>query len=143
MIQVVIDTNIIISAAISKNGNPAKIVNMALDKSIQVHYSTAMMNEYEEVLSRSEFSFDSEQQNAFIFGLKKTGIHIDPVVSDVQMSDEDDRIFYDTAKASGAILITGNTRHYPNEPFIMTPSDFLSIYESANKTEEETPVNGA
>jgi len=41
------------------------------------------------------------------------------------MTDETDRVFYDTAKASGAILITGNIRHYPAMPFIMTPADFL------------------
>ena len=29
---------------------------------------------------------------------------------------------------SGAILITGNIRHFPAEPFIMSPADFLRTY---------------
>ena len=41
------------------------------------------------------------------------------------MPDETDRIFYDTAKASGAILITGNLKHFPSEPFIMKSAEFL------------------
>ena len=50
-------------------------------------------------------------------------------LSDVPMLDEDDRVFYDTAKESGAILVTGNTKHFPAESFIMTPSDFLAYLE--------------
>jgi predicted nucleic acid-binding protein len=46
------------------------------------------------------------------------------------MQDEDDRIFYDTAKEGDAILITGNFRHYPNEPFIMKPSAFWALIKS-------------
>jgi len=51
---------------------------------------------------------------------------IEPPKSDILFNHEPDRIFYDTAKASGSILITGNIRHYPTEPFIMTPSDLLN-----------------
>jgi len=40
-------------------------------------------------------------------------------------SDEDDRIFYDTAKSANAVLVTGNKKHYPDESFIMTPAEFL------------------
>ena len=41
------------------------------------------------------------------------------------MIDETDRIFYDTAVSSGATLITSNKKDYPNEPFILTPAEFL------------------
>ena len=41
------------------------------------------------------------------------------------MLDEDDRVFYDIAKIAGAYLITGNLKHYPSKPFILTPSVFL------------------
>jgi len=129
MRKAVIDTNILISAAISPSGNPAKIVNMALDKIIQIYLSAGILAEYEEVLSRPEFNFSSEKQNAFLLGIKKSGIIIEPSVSDTPLPDESDRIFYDTAKASGAILISGNLKHYPAESFIMTPSSFLTSYE--------------
>ena len=132
MLNVVLDTNIIISAAISKNGNPAKVMNMALEKSVQAYYSTEIMNEYKEVLSRPEFNFDSEKQKSFILGMKTAGIQIEPVASDVSMTDEDDRIFYDVAYTTGAILISGNTRHYPPDSFVMTPTDFLIMYNAEN-----------
>jgi predicted nucleic acid-binding protein len=47
------------------------------------------------------------------------------------MKDEDDRKFYDVAKAALAFLITGNIRHFLPEPFIVTPVDFLRRYEQS------------
>jgi hypothetical protein len=35
-------------------------------------------------------------------------------------------MFYEAAKECGAILITGNIRHYPAEPFIKTAAEFLA-----------------
>ena len=131
MHSAVIDTNVIISAAISPTGNPAKIVNMVLDKTIQIYLSAQILAEYEEVLSRTEFNFSSEKQNAFLFGIRESGILTEPSVSGIPLPDESDRIFYDTAKESGAILISGNLKHYPAESFIMTPSDFLASLENA------------
>jgi len=46
------------------------------------------------------------------------------------MSDESDRVFYDTAKTIGAILVTGNIKHYPDEPLIMTPAVFMKKLET-------------
>jgi hypothetical protein len=45
--------------------------------------------------------------------------------SDIPLPDETDRKFYDIAKAAGAALITGNTRHYPDDPLVTTPAAFL------------------
>ena len=41
---------------------------------------------------------------------------------------DSDRAIALKAKESGAILVTGNTKHYPTESFIMTPSDFLAFF---------------
>ena len=41
--------------------------------------------------------------------------------------------------ACKGILITENTKHYPNEPFILTPMDFLKILV-VEQAEEENSV---
>ena len=46
--------------------------------------------------------------------------------------DAADRVFYDVAKASEAELITGNIKHYPKEPFIISPAAFMSSYKENN-----------
>jgi predicted nucleic acid-binding protein len=54
----------------------------------------------------------------------------------IDLPDEKDRIFYDTAKQRNAILITGNIKHFPEEDFIMSPKDFLERYDSNDVTIE-------
>ena len=129
MINVVLDTNIVISATISSQGNPAEILGMVSDKEIQVYYSDEILAEYIKVLAYERLKIDLEKQAEIVDIILEDGIYINPPTSDTPMPDESDRIFYDTAKDSGAILITGNMKHYPNESFIMTPAEFVEYVE--------------
>jgi putative PIN family toxin of toxin-antitoxin system len=127
MQKAVLDTNIIISAAITDNGNPAKIIQMVFDEEIGVYYDELIFSEYIKVISRPKFKFSQELQDTFINGLKQARIFPMPVTlaSNIPFIDESDRKFYDVAKSCGVNLITGNNRHYPDESFIITPSQFL------------------
>ena len=126
MTNIVVDTNVIISAVLSPAGNPAAVVSLISGtETLQVFYSSAMLDEYQRVLAYERLNISKEKQNTVISTLQRFGILIEPPVSVAPMLDETDRTFYDTAVASGAALITGNTRHYPTMPFIMTPADFL------------------
>jgi len=125
LIRVVADTNIVVSAALSPLGKSAQILDMIFDRKIQVYYNAAILAEYEDVLSRPRFNFSSDKKIHFIEGIKRVGVLTETSISDVSLPDESDRVFYDTAKARGAILITGNVRHYPNDAFILTPAEFI------------------
>jgi putative PIN family toxin of toxin-antitoxin system len=122
----VLDTNIVVSAFISPNGNPAKILRMALNLEIQPFYCADVLDEYDEVLSRPKYNHSHEYKELIFRRIRETWILIEPAKSDAPMPDETDRPFYDTAREAGAILITGNLKHYPaNEPWIMSPANFL------------------
>ena len=127
MRKVVIDTNIIISAALSPKENPAKIMNLFFDGEIQIYYCMKILNEYKSVLSREKLNITDHIQENIIVSIGDAGVLINPVTSDAPLPDESDRIFYDTAKESKAILVTGNIRHYPVENSIMTPTQFLAL----------------
>jgi putative PIN family toxin of toxin-antitoxin system len=127
--NVVLDTNIIVSAALSPNGNCAKIIEIvSTQEEMQLYYGYEILFEYITVLSRPKLKIALEVQFAIIESIKDVGKIINPPLSDFQLTDESDRIFYDTAKASESVLITGNIKHFPSESFIMTASDFLSKY---------------
>lgn len=126
MQRVVIDTNVVISSNIVKNGNPAEVMKLFYLRKIQVFYSTEILAEYKRVLAYEKLKFPTEIQIAIVNAIEIGGVLIKPTVSTFPMADETDRIFYDTAKASNSILITGNIKHYPTESFIMLPSDFIS-----------------
>ncbi len=121
------DTNVIISAALSPEGNASRVLRWIKDdESITFFHNSAILAEYTDVLSREKLKIPKRTQNKILEMMIETGVNFEPPVSIMPMPDESDRIFYDTAKAMGAILITGNTKHYPDEAFIVTPAEFLN-----------------
>lgn len=130
MKSVVLDTNIVISSVISSNGNPFVIMGLVSDGEIQAYYSNEILDEYKRVLAYERLKINLEKQVEIIEKIKEQGILIKPDdKSEIPFTDESDRIFYDTAKAANAYLITGNIRHYPEEWHILTPARFVEIFE--------------
>ena len=131
MIKIVLDTNIIISAAITPNGNPAKIIKLVSNtENMIICYNPDIIDEYVRVLSYERLNFSAEKKIRAINVVWKYGILTQPIKSTMPLPDESDRIFYDTAKAVDAYLITGNIKHYPEEPHILTPAKFIEMFEN-------------
>jgi putative PIN family toxin of toxin-antitoxin system len=127
MINVVLDTNVVVSALMSSTGSPAQILDMFFSGEIRLYYSESIFIEYEGVLSRPLLKILPDKAKRFLEIFCETGTLVEPFVSTVQLPHESDRVFYDTAKECSAILITGNTKHYPTEDFIMTPRRFVDL----------------
>ena len=126
--RVVLDTNVLVSALLSPKGNATAILGMAADGLIEAVYCCQILGEYEEVLSRPRFGFPRDLIDEALDLFRTSGIPVESCRSDCPMPDESDRIFYDTAATGAAELITGNLKHYPAEPFVVSPADFLSRY---------------
>ena len=127
-VRIVFDTNIIVSALLSKEGNPAKIYRMFLTGALMLIYCPQILEEYQDVLYRPYLRIPHADADIIISAIRQYGKEVWVMPPSVSiMPDEDDRVFYDTAKSTGAYLITGNTKHYPSEPFILTPTEFLNL----------------
>ncbi|MCL2627986.1 MAG: putative toxin-antitoxin system toxin component, PIN family [Oscillospiraceae bacterium] len=130
---VVLDTNILVSALWSKEGKPAIIIEQMFERVIKPCFNEKVIAEYVDVLYRDKFPFVENETNDIINFIKEKGAYItgEPketdISKDIHFPDEDDRAFYDVAKLCGAVLITGNKRHYPQDPDIVTPAEFLGI----------------
>jgi putative PIN family toxin of toxin-antitoxin system len=126
---VVLDTNILVSSLLS-DGPPALIVDRIAGGRIRPCFDDSILSEYWDVLFRQKFGFNPVQISRLVHDIISAGFGIEVSVSSAfSMPDETDRKFYDVAKAASAILITGNAKHYPNEPSIMSPTQFLTIYQ--------------
>ena len=125
MIPVVLDTNIIVSAFWTNNGNAARILQMFAEEKIRLHYDDKIMNEYIIVLKRSKFAFNRVKIDELLKSIRDEGMVIAVTPSKIPFTDESDRKFYDVAKICGGFLITGNLKHYPKDPLIMTAAEFL------------------
>ena len=85
------------------------------------------MLEYRQVLQRPKFRFRPAEINALLDWFKQSGRSVVPASLDVTFVDEADRKFYEVAKYCGAVLITGNLKHFPNDDAVMSVSDFLEL----------------
>jgi putative PIN family toxin of toxin-antitoxin system len=125
--HVVLDTNILVSALLSKTGNPAKIYKMFFAGLIALVFSEDILLEYKDVLYRPHLHILADDADKVLEAIQHYGESVNPTSSMIPMVDEDDRIFYDAAIIANAYLITGNTRHYPKESFILAPAEFIKL----------------
>ena len=132
---VVIDTNVIISGLLEKNNdtNAVKVINLLVMKDIIPLYSESIFQEYKEVLNRKKFGFTKSRIGSFINYIKENGILINPSNIDIELPDSNDIMFYelvmDKTINSNKYLITGNIKHYLKDPIIVTPAEFIEIFE--------------
>ena len=122
---VVIDTNVLVSAFWSKNGTPAKILDLLLNGRLKLCYDHRILMEYRTVLQRPRFGFSDIEVETVMQILEATGHSVVPVPLDTAFLDETDKKFYEVAKFCDAKLITGNLKHFPQETNIVSPADFL------------------
>jgi len=95
-------------------------------------YHSDIITEYQEVLSRDKFRFAPELVEAMISIIKEHGIDSERIPYDAIMPDEDDRIFYEvTLSKEDAYLVTGNQKHFPKTPVVVTPAEMLAIIEGS------------
>jgi len=128
--RVVLDTNTIVSAFITPSGKPAAILQLVLRGDFEICFNSAILAEYEQVLYRPKFTGKMHQQAILRFFeiIKEIGVDIIAFPSNINMPDEADRVFYEVAKEASAVLITGNKKHYPREPFIQDPAEFFAQF---------------
>ena len=133
-IYAVIDTNVIVSALISKNQNSPtiKILNAVFDGFITPLYHSDILAEYDDVLHRAKFKLNEATIDTVLRAFKQFGVEVLPKPTGEILVDMDDLIFYEVAmekRDDNAYLVTGNQKHYPVRAFIVTPSEMLDILE--------------
>lgn len=135
MIYVVIDTNVIVSALITKNPNAAttRVLELALMGEIVPLYDQDVLDEYLEVLTRKKFKLKEDSIQYIIKTITINGIDTLRTSFLEDMPDEDDRVFYELSLSEPeSLLITGNSKHFPRTPRVVSPSEFLRIIEDNN-----------
>lgn len=135
MIYVVIDTNVIVSALITKNPNAAttRVLELALMGEIVPLYNQNVLDEYLEVLTRKKFKLKEDSIQYIIKTITINGIDTLRTSFLEDMPDEDDRVFYELSLSEpDSLLITGNSKHFPRTPRVVSPSEFLRIIEDNN-----------
>ena len=109
-----------------------KVLNAIRVGRIRTVYTPEIVEEYKEVLSRGKFRFAPEDVQLTIDAIISNALLLKPHPSGETFSDESDRVFYEVALAgaeTGTRLVTGNLRHYPISPIVVTPAQMVAILE--------------
>jgi len=132
MIFVVIDTNVLVSALFTQNVEAAtvKILDAMLQGRMVPLYNDEIIAEYKDVLHRSKFHFSPSLVNSYLEKICKMGLSAVRIQSTETFPDPKDIVFYEVALSKdGAYLVTGNTKHFPKKPIVVTPAEMLDILQ--------------
>ncbi len=131
----VVDTNVLVSALISKSidSNPMKVFRaIVTEQIVPLYYNDEILQEYQSVLSREKFHLDKTLIETVLKAIVTDGLCLDrtPAV-DVEFPDPKDVVFYEIVLSKeDSYLITGNIKHFPIRPFVVTPAEIVRILES-------------
>ena len=128
-IKAVIDTNVLVSAYWTRNADspPARVYRALLLGMVTALVNDEIISEYRDVLHRPKFGFNTEDVDKDIAFIEQSGVEFLPADSGETFPDPNDKVFYCTAIAGDAKLVTGNMKHFPKANFIVTPAQFCEL----------------
>jgi len=132
---VVIDTNVLVSALITRNemSPTVKILRLISENKIVPVYSEEIIKEYNDVLHREKFKLPNEIIVKLLNDIISNGFEIKETVKvEEEMPDPKDIVFYAvtlTTSDKESVLVTGNGKHFPSKSFVLTPLELIKIME--------------
>ena len=130
-LRLVIDTNILVSAAIKPAGLQRTVFLIAISKPARLYVSQLVLEEYSEVLARPELRIRKGLRLQLLQLIKNHGHTVVPTRQLEATTDPADNIFLECADVARAdYLVTGNQKHFPRfwkKTKVVTPREFVSL----------------
>jgi uncharacterized protein len=130
-LRLVIDTNIVVSAALKPDGLQRTVLLLATAKPATLYVSEAIWAEYGEVLARPELKIRKGLRQQLLQLIRSRARPIGPSRPLQVTKDPDDNKFLECADVARAdYLVTGNTRHFPKfwkKTKVITSREFIDI----------------
>ena len=130
-LRLVIDSNILVSAALKPDGLQRTVLVLATTKPARFYVTNAILAEYREVLARPELNIRRGLRQQLLELVRRHAHLVKPARAIQVANDPDDDKFLECADAARAdYLITGNQRHFPKywkRTKVITSREFISI----------------
>jgi len=127
--NVVLDTNVLVSALKTEGGNCASILDLAIEGRLTLTVDQRILAEYERVCLDPRLKFDAETVRTALDFLRDTAERVVPLPSAADLPDPDDRPFLEVAEQADAVLVTGNKKHFPARTCravrVFSPAEFV------------------
>src|SRR5260370_13028801 len=113
-LRLVLDTNVVVSAALKPDGLQRTVFLLASTKPARLYVSAPILAEYQSVLARRELRIRKGLRRQFLQLIENPAHLISPNLRLSVTNDPDDNMFLDFADAARAdYLVTCNQRHFP------------------------------
>jgi uncharacterized protein len=130
-LRLVIDTNVLVSAALKPDGLQRTVLLLATTKPATLYASEAILAEYREVLARPELKIRRGLRQQLLHLIESHSHPVRPSRVLRVTRDPDDNKFLECADAARAdYLVTGNQRHFPRfwkKTKVITSREFIGI----------------
>jgi len=130
-LRLVLDTNVVISAALKPDGLQRTVFLLAITKPARLYASEAILAEYRAVLARPELRIRRGLQMQFLDLVENRARLVSPAQLVRASGDPDDDKFLECAdEARADYLITGNLRHFPRfwkATKVVSAREFVSL----------------
>jgi putative PIN family toxin of toxin-antitoxin system len=130
-LRLVIDTNILVSAALKPDGLQRTVLLLAITKPARLYVTEAIFTEYREVPARPELKIRKGLRRQLLALIKNRAQFVKPTRPLKVAKDPGDDKFIECADAARAdYLVTGNRRHFPKfwkKTKVITSREFISI----------------
>jgi uncharacterized protein len=130
-LRLLLDTNIVVSAALKLGGLQRTVLLLAITKPARLYVSPPILSEYRAVLARPELRIRKGLRLQLLQLLENRTSLVSPLQSLQITIDPGDNIFLECADSARAdYLITGNQRHLPQfwkKTKIISSREFISI----------------
>jgi uncharacterized protein len=112
--RIVIDTNVLISAALKPSGRQALVLELVAFRAVEMFVSEPILAEYREVFSRPKFSHLDPKDISRLLALIEAEATMVTAAGKLTISEHDsDNRFYECADAVAAdYIVTGNLKHF-------------------------------
>jgi putative PIN family toxin of toxin-antitoxin system len=130
-LRLVLDTNVVVSAALKPEGFQRTVLLLALTKPARLYVSSPILAEYRSVLSRPELQIRKGLRHRFLQLITGRAHIVSPAKRIDAAADPDDNMFLECADSARAdYLVTGNQRHFPRfwkQTKIITSREFIDL----------------
>lgn len=130
-LRLVLDTNVLVSAALKPQGLERTAFLLAISRPARLYVSRAILEEYGEVLARPELKIRKGLRQQLLQLIRNRSFTVTPPIYLEVAGDPDDDKFLECADTARAdYLITGNQKHYPKfwkRTKIITSREFIEV----------------
>lgn len=135
MIYAVIDTNVLVSAVMTKHPESAttRVLEYIFAKIITPLYDDTIIEEYLDVLNRPALHIHPIEAQRLVKFIITYGISTERTAFNEVLRDEKDRVFYEVSLSKeNSYLVTGNKKHFPLTPNVVSPAEMIAIIDASD-----------